>query len=142
MTYMTKSVEELHELLIKGETSPQELLDEAWRNSREIQERYNAFVTVTDKAEETEVTDHVLSGIPYGAEDLYSTKPVRSWPERQLWENPRRSEIRGIRKEVLPVRHARLLQVPSRLPWLLTPVIPSAGQRLTAASSDTSRRMA
>ena len=76
MTYMTKSVEELHELLIKGETSPQELLDEAWRNSREIQERYNAFVTVTDKAEETEVTDHVLSGIPYGAEDLYSTKGV------------------------------------------------------------------
>ena len=76
MTYMTRSVEELHELLVKGEVSPKELLDEALQKSHEVQEKYNAFVTVVDGAEPGEAGEHVLSAIPYGAEDVYSTKGV------------------------------------------------------------------
>ncbi|MBQ1445852.1 MAG: Asp-tRNA(Asn)/Glu-tRNA(Gln) amidotransferase subunit GatA [Solobacterium sp.] len=76
MTYMEKSVEELHELLITGAVTPKELLEEALQKSHEIQEKYNAFITIVDQAEAGEVSEHMLSAIPYGAEDLYSTKGI------------------------------------------------------------------
>lgn len=76
MTTMDKSIEELHALLKAGDVSSQDLVDEALAKSHEIGDKYNAFVTVMDEAKGVEVTDELLSGIPYGIKDNYSTKGV------------------------------------------------------------------
>ena len=78
MRYMDKSIEELHELLIKGEVTSDELVKESLERSHEIQEKCNAFVTILDDAKGVEVTDSLLSGIPYGVKDNYSTKGILS----------------------------------------------------------------
>ena len=78
MKYMNKSIEELHELLKSGEVTSKELIEESLKLSHEVEEKYNAFVTILDDAKETEVTDNLLSGIPYGLKDNYSTKGVLS----------------------------------------------------------------
>lgn len=78
MKYMTKSIEELHTLLKEGKVTSKELIKESLERSHEVQEKYNAFVTILDDAKEVEVTDNLLSGIPYGIKDNYSTKGVLS----------------------------------------------------------------
>ena len=78
MKYMEKSIEELHELLIKGEVTSEELIAESLKKSHEVQEQCNAFVTILDDAKPTEITDNLLSGIPYGVKDNYSTKDILS----------------------------------------------------------------
>jgi len=78
MKYMDKSIEELHELLIKGEVTSEELVKESLSRSHEIQEKCNAFVTILDDAKGTNVTENLLSGIPYGVKDNYSTKDILS----------------------------------------------------------------
>jgi len=78
MSYMSKSIEELHELLINGEVTSDELVKESLKLSHEIQDKYNAFVTILDDAKGCEVTDNLLSGIPYGVKDNYSTKGILS----------------------------------------------------------------
>ena len=52
MKYMNKSIEELHELLKSGQVTSKELIEESLRLSHEVQEKYNAFVTILDDAEE------------------------------------------------------------------------------------------
>ena len=76
--YMNKSIEELHEMLKNGEVTSKELVDESLKLSHEVQEKYNAFVTILDDAKEVPVTDNLLSGIPCGIKDNYSTKGVLS----------------------------------------------------------------
>ena len=76
MKYMNKSIEELHELLKSGEVTSKELIDESLKLSHEVQDKYNAFVTILDDAKETGITDNLLSGIPYGLKDNYSTKGI------------------------------------------------------------------
>lgn len=78
MKYMNKSIEELHELLKNGEVTSDELVKESLELSHEVQEKSNAFVTILDDAKGTEVTDNLLSGIPYGVKDNYSTKDILS----------------------------------------------------------------
>ena len=78
MKYMNKSIEELHELLVKGEVTSDELVKESLELSHEVQEKCNAFVTILDDAKGGEVTDNLLSGIPYGVKDNYSTKDILS----------------------------------------------------------------
>ena len=78
MSYMDKSIEELHSLLKEGKVTSKELIDESIKKSHEVQEKYNAFVTILDDAKEVEVTDNLLSGIPCGIKDNYSTKGVLS----------------------------------------------------------------
>ena len=78
MKYMDKSIEELHEMLIKGEVTSDELVKESLSLSHEVQEKCNAFVTILDDAKGGEVTDNLLSGIPYGVKDNYSTKDILS----------------------------------------------------------------
>ena len=78
MEYMNLSIEELHELLKKGKVTSRELIKESLKKSYEVQEKYNAFVTIIDDAQEIEVTDNLLSGIPCGIKDNYSTKGVLS----------------------------------------------------------------
>ena len=78
MKYMNKSIEELHELLKKGEVTSKELIEESLELSHKVQDKYNAFVTILDDAKEAPVTDNLLSGIPCGIKDNYSTKGILS----------------------------------------------------------------
>ncbi len=78
MKYMNLSIEELHKLLKNGEVTSKELIEESLKLSHENQEKYNAFVTILDDAKEMPITDNVLSGIPFGVKDNYSTKGILS----------------------------------------------------------------
>lgn len=78
MEYMNLSIEELHELLKEGKVTSKELIKESLKKSHEVQEKCNAFVTIIDNAQETMITDNLLSGIPCGIKDNYSTKGVLS----------------------------------------------------------------
>lgn len=78
MSYMDKSIEELHKLLINGDVTSDELVKESLEKSHEIQDKCNAFVTILDDAKGGNVTDNLLSGIPYGVKDNYSTKDILS----------------------------------------------------------------
>ncbi len=78
MTYMDKTIEEIHEALQKGEVTSDELVKESLAKSHEVNKKYNAFVTILDDAKGEEVTDDLLSGIPYGIKDNYSTKGILS----------------------------------------------------------------
>lgn len=75
---MNKTIEELHELLKTGKVTSEELVKESLEKSHEIQEKYNAFVTILDDAKGGVVTDNYLSGIPFGIKDNYSTKGILS----------------------------------------------------------------
>ena len=78
MKYMNKGIEELHELLKNGSVTSDELVKEALELSHQVQEKCNAFVTILDDASGNTVTDNLLSGIPYGVKDNYSTKGILS----------------------------------------------------------------
>ncbi len=78
MKWMNKSIEELHELLINNKVTSKELVEESIKLSHEVQDKYNAFVTILDDAKEQSVTENLLSGIPYGVKDNYSTKDILS----------------------------------------------------------------
>lgn len=78
MTYMDKSIKEIHKALINNQISSKELIDESIKKSHEIQKKYNAFVTILDDAESKEVTEELISGIPFGVKDNYSTKGILS----------------------------------------------------------------
>lgn len=75
---MEKSITELHELLKSGEVTSEELIHESLEKSKCVQEKYNAFVTICDEAKPSNVTEELVSGIPFGVKDNYSTKDVLS----------------------------------------------------------------
>ena len=78
MTYMNKGIKEIHEALQSGKVTSRELIQESLEKSHQVQEKCNAFVTILDDAKEKEVTSDLLSGIPYGIKDNYSTKGILS----------------------------------------------------------------
>ncbi len=78
MKYMNLGIEERHNLLKSGKVTSKELIEESIKLSHEVQDKCNAFVTILDDAKETEVTDNLLSGIPCGIKDNYSTKGILS----------------------------------------------------------------
>ena len=78
MEYMSKSIEEIHEALKNNEVTVDELINESLEKSKKLQEKCNAFVTILDDVKSVPVTDNLLSGIPYGVKDNYSTKGVLS----------------------------------------------------------------
>lgn len=75
---ITKSIEELHEYLFNKKITSQELINESLKKCHEIQEKTNAFVTIIDDAKGIDVTNELVSGIPYGIKDNFSTKNVLS----------------------------------------------------------------
>ncbi len=76
--YMDKSLKELHELLQKKEVTSKELIQESLEKSKDVQEKYNAFVTIIDNPSEGTINEEIVSGIPFGVKDNYSTKDVLS----------------------------------------------------------------
>ena len=76
MANMNKTIKELHELLKNGEITSEELVKESLEKAHQLQEECNAFVTIIDDANPEKVTDNLLSGIPYGIKDNYSTKGI------------------------------------------------------------------
>ncbi len=75
---MNKTIEELHELLVLGKVTKEELVKEAIQKSYEVNKICNAFVTIIDNPKMYPVTDDFLSGIPYGIKDNYSTAGILS----------------------------------------------------------------
>ena len=73
-----RSILDLHNDLVDGKLSSRDLIDESLKRSHKIQEDCNAFVTIMDDAKEVSVSDSLLSGIPYGVKDNYSTKGILS----------------------------------------------------------------
>lgn len=71
-------IEKLHEMLVNKEVTSEDLVHEAIKKSHEVQEKCNAFVTILDDAKYSAVSDQLLSGIPYGIKDNYSTKDILS----------------------------------------------------------------
>lgn len=71
---MDKSILEIHEALVNKKVTSKDLIQESLKKSHELQEKCNAFALILDDAKEVEVTDNLLSGIPYGIKDNYSTK--------------------------------------------------------------------
>ena len=78
MKYMDKGIKELHELLKDNKVTSDELVKESLELSHEVQEKCNAFVTIMDNAKGGKVSDDLLSGIPYGIKDNYSTRGILS----------------------------------------------------------------
>lgn len=78
MEYMSKGIIELHDDLKNGKVTSAELIKEALDKSHSLQKECNAFVTILDEAKGTEVTENLLSGIPYGIKDNLSTKGILS----------------------------------------------------------------
>ena len=75
---LNKTIKELHEDLISGKVTSDELVKESIKMSHEVENKYNAFVTILDDAKGGKVTDNLLSGIPFGIKDNYSTKGILS----------------------------------------------------------------
>ena len=78
MEYMSKGIKEIHEALVKGEITSKDLIKESLEKSHKLQGECNAFVSILDDAKEVAISDDLLSGIPYGVKDNYSTKGVLS----------------------------------------------------------------
>ena len=75
---ITKSIKELHEDLVNKKVTSKELVSESLEKCHSIQDKTNAFVTIIDDAEGKEVTDELVSGIPFGIKDNFSTKDILS----------------------------------------------------------------
>ncbi len=76
MSYLDKSLKEIHEALKEGKVTSKELTEESLKRAHEYQEELNSFVTILDDAKDEEVTDNVLSGIPCAIKDNFSTKDI------------------------------------------------------------------
>ena len=78
MGYMDKDLKTIHEALRSGAVTSKELVAESLEKAHKIQEKLNPFVTIMDDAKECKITENILSGIPYGIKDNFSTKGILS----------------------------------------------------------------
>ena len=78
MEYMNKGIIDIHQSLVNKQVTVDDLIKESLEKSHSLQEKCNAFVTILDDAKAVPVTDNLLSGIPYGIKDNYSTKGILS----------------------------------------------------------------
>ena len=87
MSYLEKGIEEIHEALKSGKITSEELVKESIKKSHEINDKCNAFVTILNDAKGGKVTDNLLSGIPFGVKDNYSTKNILSTASSNTLKN-------------------------------------------------------
>ena len=87
MSYLDKSLEEIHCALKENKVTSKELVEESINRAHKYQKELNSFVTILDNAKELEVTDNVLSGIPYAAKDNLSTKGILTTASSNILSN-------------------------------------------------------
>ena len=87
MSYLDKSIEEIHECLKEGKVTSKELIEESLKRAHDTQEELNSFVTILDDAKEENITDNILSGIPYAAKDNLSTKGILTTGSSNILSN-------------------------------------------------------
>ena len=87
MNYLDKSLEEIHICLKEGKVTSKELIEESLRRAHQYQDELNSFVTILDDVKEKEVTDNVLSGIPYASKDNLSTKGILTTASSNILSN-------------------------------------------------------
>lgn len=75
---MDKNINDLHNLLVKKQITSDELVKESLIKSQEVQNKYNAFVTILNEAQGTNNINTLVAGIPFGVKDNYSTKDILS----------------------------------------------------------------
>lgn len=73
---LEKNIKDLHECLKNGEITSEELVKLSLKKCHEVQEKCNSFVTIIDDAKANEINDNLLSGIPYGIKDNFSTSGI------------------------------------------------------------------
>ena len=73
-----KCIKELHDDLVNNKTTSDELVKTSIKSCHDIQEDTNSFVTIIDDAKGENVTNDLLSGIPFGVKDIFSTKDILS----------------------------------------------------------------
>lgn len=78
MSYMDKGIKYIHNELINGKITSDDLVKESLEKSFLVQKNNNAFVTIVEDAKGKEATNNLLSGIPFGVKDNYSTKGILS----------------------------------------------------------------
>ena len=76
MSYLDRSIKEIHEALKEVKVTSKELTEESLKRAHEYQDNLNSFITILDDAKEEKITDNVLSGIPCAIKDNFSTKGV------------------------------------------------------------------
>lgn len=87
MSYLDKSLEEIHTALKEGKVTSSELTKEALKRAHASQEEINSFVTILDDVKESDVTDNVLSGIPCAIKDNFSTNGVLTTASSNILSN-------------------------------------------------------
>lgn len=75
---LEKSIKEIHDELVSNKITSDELVSESLKKCHQVQDEVNAFVTIMDDAKGSQVTDNLLSGIPYGIKDNMATKGILS----------------------------------------------------------------
>ena len=78
MRYLDKDLLTIHNALKNGEVISKELIEESLSEIKKYNDDVNAFNLLVEDAKETEVTDNILSGIPYALKDNISTKGIRT----------------------------------------------------------------
>ncbi len=73
---MFEGIEELRKKLDSGKLKVKDLAQQAVDASKKVNSKCNAFVTIIDKPKIKENKKSILSGIPYSAKDLFSTKGI------------------------------------------------------------------
>jgi len=76
MSYLNKSITEIHNALTNKEITGKDLVGEAIKKSHEINKDLNAFVTICDDVKENNDLKTILGGIPYACKDNLSTKGI------------------------------------------------------------------
>lgn len=87
MSYLDKSLKEIHASLKTGNVTSDELVKESLDRASLYQKDLNSFVTILNDVKASEVTDNILSGIPYAAKDNFSTKGILTTASSNILAN-------------------------------------------------------
>ena len=82
-----KTIKELHEELLNGKIKSEDLVKESLEKAKASNNEINAFVTILENAESKEITDSLLSGIPYACKDNISTKDILTTGSSNILKN-------------------------------------------------------